>query len=85
MTESEVLGEKRGSGAKEGGEGPQKQSNQARHDERIRADNESKGVGLGDMRTEAARGTSTPALVPYGILARHNRFWNSGTRRRGGR
>jgi hypothetical protein len=51
MPQSEVLGRHLGSRAKEGDEGPQKESNQAKHAERIRAENESEGAGPGSEGT----------------------------------
>jgi hypothetical protein len=71
MPQGEVLGEECGSRAKEGDEGPQQQPNPVRHEERIRAENESEGVGPGDTRTSSGPSTSASVLMPYGILARH--------------
>ena len=45
MPQSEVLGGHRGPRAKEGDEGLQKESNQAKHAERIRAENEPEEAG----------------------------------------
>ena len=45
MPQSEVLGHECGPRAKEGDEGPQEESNQAEHAERIRGENESEEVG----------------------------------------
>lgn len=83
MAESDVLAEECGSRAKEGGEEPQKQPNQARHDERIRAENDSEGFSPEDMRTSAGRSTSASDLTPYGILARHRRRVRRPTHLRG--
>jgi hypothetical protein len=43
MPQSEVLGRHLSPTAKEGDEGPQQQPNPVRHEERIRAENESRG------------------------------------------
>jgi hypothetical protein len=73
MPQSEVLGQECGPRAKEGDEGPQKESNQAGHAARIRAENESKGAGPENakpqsaeapMRHSEALGTSGEAPCP---------------------
>jgi hypothetical protein len=51
MPQSEVLGGHRGPRAKEGDEGPQEESNQAKHAERIRAENEPEKAGPGSEGT----------------------------------
>src|SRR5664279_6585958 len=51
MPQGEVLGCHLGPRAKEADEGAQKESNQADHAERIRAENESEGDGLGSAGT----------------------------------
>jgi hypothetical protein len=51
MPQSEVLGRHLGPRAKEADEGSQKEPNQAKHAERIRAENESEGAGPGSERT----------------------------------
>jgi len=51
MSQSEVLGRHFGPRAKEGQEGPQKDSNQADHAERIRAEIQSEGAGPGSAGT----------------------------------
>jgi hypothetical protein len=51
MTQGEVLGHECGPRAKEDDEGPQQESNQAKHAERIRAENESEGAGPGSAGT----------------------------------
>jgi hypothetical protein len=45
MPQGEVLGHEGGPRAKEGDEGPQEESNQAKHAERIRAENEPEEAG----------------------------------------
>jgi hypothetical protein len=71
MPQSEVLGRHLGPRAKEGDEGPQKESNKAKHAERIRAENESDGAGPGSAGTSIGSGTYAPIRTHYGILARH--------------
>jgi hypothetical protein len=51
MPQSEVLGRHLGPRAKEGDEGPQKESNHAEHAERIPAEIQSEGAGLGSAGT----------------------------------
>ncbi len=51
MPQREVLGRHLGPRAKEADEGSQKESNQADHAERIRAENESEGDGPGSAGT----------------------------------
>jgi hypothetical protein len=51
MPKGKVLGHDCGPRAKQGHEGHQKESNQAEHPERIRAENESEGAGPGNAGT----------------------------------
>ena len=73
MPQGKVLGRHLGPRANQSDEGPQKESNQAEHAERIRAEKESAAAGPGSGATSTGRGTYAPIWTPYGILARHRK------------
>jgi hypothetical protein len=64
MPQSEVLGQECGPRAKEGDEGPQKESNQAGHAARIRAENESEGTGPENAKPQSAEAPMRPFGSP---------------------
>src|SRR5450756_228171 len=80
MPQREVLGHDCGPRTKEGDEGPQEKSNQAKHAERIRAENESGGTAREAKELQSAEAPMPPFGHPMG-------FWrgtagDAGPRRR---
>ena len=71
MPQNEVLGRQLDLMSKERDEGPQKESNQADHAERMTAEQESAGTTPGSEGSPIGRGTYAPIRTPYGILATH--------------
>jgi hypothetical protein len=64
MPQGKVLGRHLGPRAEQGDEGPQKESNQAEHADRIRAEIESEGTAWGVKEVQSAE-ARTP---PFGLL-----------------